>query len=108
MFDYSFALGPAVTLAGNMPAAEHVRIRLVVERGAETVFDGSTMLSAMKRPFDELISWLGRELSFPHGAILLTGAGVAPAADFNLHVQDVIHIDITGIGRLTNYVEQRE
>ncbi len=107
-FDYSCALGPAVTLAGDMPAAEHVRIRLVVERGAETVFDGATMLSAMKRPFDELISWLGRELSFPHGAILLTGAGVAPAADFNLHVQDVIHIDITGIGRLTNYVEQRE
>ena len=107
-YDYSCALGPAITLPGDMPPADHVCIRLVIERGSQTVFDRSTSLSAMKRPFDELISWLGREISFPHGAILLTGTGVVPGDDFTLAVQDVIHIDITGIGRLTNYVEQRE
>jgi 2-dehydro-3-deoxy-D-arabinonate dehydratase len=61
----------------------------------------------MKRGFDELIEWLGKETSFPHGAVLLTGTGIVPPDDFTLAVGDVVHIDISGIGRLTNRVEHR-
>ena len=50
--------------------------------------------------------WLGRENRFPEGVILLTGTGVVPPDDFALGAGDLIHIDITGIGRLTNRVEQ--
>jgi 2-dehydro-3-deoxy-D-arabinonate dehydratase len=49
-----------------------------------------------------LVSWLGRENSFPHGAVLLTGTGIVPPDEFALAGGDLIHIDITGIGRLTN------
>jgi 2-dehydro-3-deoxy-D-arabinonate dehydratase len=60
----------------------------------------------MARSFKDLISWLGRDNSFPHGVILLTGTGIVPPDDFTLHSGDVIHIDASGIGRLTNIVEQ--
>jgi 2-dehydro-3-deoxy-D-arabinonate dehydratase len=108
MYDHSCALGPAITLADSMPAADQVRIHLEIERGGKSVFDGSTTQSAMKRSLEELISWLGREITFPHGAILLTGTGVVPGDDFTLAVGDEVHIDITGIGRLTNFVDQKE
>ena len=62
----------------------------------------------MKRKPSELVPWLGRDNSFPNGAFLLTGTGIVPPDDFTLHAEDVVHIDITGIGRLTNVVEQGE
>ena len=106
-YDHACALGPAITLAEDMPPPDKVAIRLHIERGGKTAFEGSTSVSAMKRGFDELIGWLGKETSFPHGAVLLTGTGVVPPDDFTLAPGDVVHIDITGIGRLTNRVEHR-
>ncbi len=106
-YDHACALGPAITLVEDMPAPDHVAIRLQIERGGKTVFDGATKVSAMKRGFDELIQWLGKETSFPHGAVLLTGTGVVPPDDFTLVPGDIVHIDISGIGRLTNRVEHR-
>jgi 2-dehydro-3-deoxy-D-arabinonate dehydratase len=57
-------------------------------------------------PFDvkvrDLVAWLYRALDFPHGAVLLTGTGVVPDADFTLHAGDVTTIEITGIGTLSN------
>ena len=96
MYDNSCALGPVVTLAGQLPPPDKVTIRLLIERAGQNVFDGATSLASMKRPLEELISWLGREMSFPHGAVLLTGTGVVPPDDFSLAVGDVIHIDIAG------------
>jgi 2-dehydro-3-deoxy-D-arabinonate dehydratase len=106
VYDGSCALGPVVTLAEAMPPAEQVSIRLTVERGGRVAFDGSTSLTAMKRGFEDLVSWLGRDNSFPNGAVLLTGTGVVPPDDFTLVAGDAVHIDVTGIGRLSNVVEQ--
>ena len=106
-YDRACAVGPVITLAPAMPAPDETTIRLVIERGGKTAFDGSTKVSAMKRSFEELIAWLGRETSFPEGAILLTGTGVVPPDDFTLAAGDVVHIDITGVGRLTNPVATR-
>jgi 2-dehydro-3-deoxy-D-arabinonate dehydratase len=106
-YDYACAAGPVITLADAMPAPEQTSIRLVIERGGKTAFDGGTKISAMKRSFAELIQWLGKETSFPHGVVLLTGTGVVPPDDFTLAVGDIVHIDVTGIGRLTNRVDHR-
>lgn len=106
-YDRACALGPCVTLVDAMPRPEDCTIRLVIERDGKPVFDGSTKVSAMKRTFQELIEWLGRETSFPNGAILLTGTGIVPSDDFTLAVGDVVHIDIAGIGRLSNPVGMR-
>jgi 2-dehydro-3-deoxy-D-arabinonate dehydratase len=106
IYDGCCALGPVLTLADTMPKPEHITIRLVIERRGERVFQGSTNAGQMARSFNDLIQWLGRDNTFPHGVILLTGTGIVPPDDFTLEAGDVIHIDTTGIGRLTNIVEQ--
>jgi 2-dehydro-3-deoxy-D-arabinonate dehydratase len=106
IYDHSCALGPVITLREHMPPPDQVTIRLTIERRGHSVFEGRTSLTAMARPFQDLIDWLGRDNSFPHGAILLTGTGIVPPDDFTLAAEDVVHIDISGIGRLTNVVEQ--
>jgi 2-dehydro-3-deoxy-D-arabinonate dehydratase len=104
IYDQSCAIGPVITLTEAFPPLAQVTIRLLIQRKGKPVFDGSTPLSAMKRTFDDLVAWLGRENSFPAGVMLLTGTGVVPPDDFTLAVDDVIDIDITGIGRLSNFV----
>jgi 2-dehydro-3-deoxy-D-arabinonate dehydratase len=106
VYDGACALGPVITLADALPPKDQVAIRLTIERGGRVVFDGSTTLAAMKRSFEDLVSWLGRDNSFPHGAVLLTGTGVVPPDDLTLARGDAVHIDVSGIGRLSNVVEQ--
>jgi 2-dehydro-3-deoxy-D-arabinonate dehydratase len=100
----SCALGPVITLAGRLPPLEQTTIRLTISRGGAVVFDGSTTLAAMARTFEDLVSWLGRDNSFPDGVILLTGTGIVPPDTFTLAAGDVIVIDVTGIGTLRNTV----
>jgi 2-dehydro-3-deoxy-D-arabinonate dehydratase len=105
--DNCCALGPVITLADDMTPLDRVTIRLTIERNRATVFEGVTSLSSMVRPLNDLVNWLGRETSFPHGVILLTGTGIVPPDNFALAVGDHIAIEITGIGRLTNWVAHR-
>jgi 2-dehydro-3-deoxy-D-arabinonate dehydratase len=104
--DRCCALGPVITLAEAMPPLDQVSIRLTIDRGGQTAFEGSTRVSEMARTLADLIGWLGRENSFPEGVILLTGTGIVPPDEFTLASGDQVHIDITGIGRLSNRVEQ--
>ena len=99
-------LGPCITLAGAMPPADAIHIRLVIRRAGEVVFAGTTSVAKMARTFDELIQWLGRDNSFPKGAFLLTGTGIVPERDFTLQPGDWVAISIDGIGTLTNPIVQ--
>jgi 2-dehydro-3-deoxy-D-arabinonate dehydratase len=105
-YDGACALGPAVTCAGDLPLPDAVAIGLLITRDGAVVFDGATTLAAMHRSFEDLVSWLGRETSFPDGVVLLTGTGVVPPDDFTLAPGDEITIEIAGIGKLTNVVDR--
>lgn len=99
-------LGPCITLAAGMPPVDETHIRLVIRRGGEVAFAGTTSVAKMARSFDELIQWLGRDNSFPQGAFLLTGTGVVPERDFTLQPGDWVAISIDGIGTLSNPIVQ--
>ena len=43
-------------------------------------------------------------MTFPVGALLLTGTGIVPEATFTLEPGDVVRIDVEGLGMLTNPV----
>jgi 2-dehydro-3-deoxy-D-arabinonate dehydratase len=103
-YDNSCAIGPAITLAADLPPREQVNIHLTINRAGAAVFDGSTTLASMARTFEDLVSWLGRENTFPDGALLLTGTGIVPPDEFTLASGDHVVIEITGIGRLENIV----
>jgi len=100
----SCALGPAILIAGP-DAPTTFDISLFIERDGKAVYEGSTSTVQMKRSLTELISYLGRENSFPDGVILLTGTGIVPPDDFTLEVGDIVSITISGIGTLRNPVE---
>ena len=65
-------------------------------------FKDFTSISEHLTP-EELVSFLYREMSFPQGAILLTGTGIIPPDDFTLHAGDEIAITIEAITSVRSY-----
>jgi 2-dehydro-3-deoxy-D-arabinonate dehydratase len=108
VYDACCSLGPAITLAGAMPAREQIGIKMEISRSSHVVFRGETSISRMARRFEDLIEWLGRDNVFPSGVFLLTGTGIVPPDDFTLCAGDVVRITIDGIGSLVNPVVQDE
>ena len=93
VYDGSCALGSAIHIATES-ALRDVPIRLSIRRGGQRAFEGETRSSAMKRTLGELASYLGRELSFPQGAFLMTGTGIVPGDGFSLAPGDVVRIEV--------------
>ena len=107
VYDQCCALGPVIAMADDdMPALPEVTIHLTIERQGARVFEGATTLAAMARSFTDLVAWLGRDNSFPDGAVLLTGTGIVPPDSFALSPGDLVTIEVSGIGRLQNLVKQ--
>lgn len=106
MYDQCCGLGPWITLVDAMPPRESITITLDIQRQGSSVFGGETSVAQMARGFEELVSWLGRDNSFPSGAFLLTGTGIVPDSDFTLQPGDMVHITISGIGTLSNHIVQ--
>lgn len=99
----SCAVGPGVRLA-TADQLRDLAIRLTILRNNETVFQGETRSSQMKRSLEELAECLTREMDFPHGVFLLTGTGIVPPEDFSMLAGDVVRIEIDSL-TLENYVE---
>jgi 2-dehydro-3-deoxy-D-arabinonate dehydratase len=104
IYNGSCSVGPVITLANSMPPLPQVEIRLEINRGGKRAFEGSTSFAQFNRSPEELVGWLGKEIDFPEGAMLLTGTGIVPPDDFTLASGDEIRISISGIGTLTNRV----
>jgi 2-dehydro-3-deoxy-D-arabinonate dehydratase len=51
----------------------------------------------MRRPLEELAGYLGKELSLPNGAFLMTGTGIVPPEDFTLTPGDRVEISVGGL-----------
>lgn len=103
VWDGSAALGPGL-LVQETPLPRETRIALEIRRDGARVAGGETTLAQLKRSAQELIGYLTRECSFPHGVFLLTGTGIVPPDDFSLRAGDAIHIRIDPIGELVNRV----
>jgi 2-dehydro-3-deoxy-D-arabinonate dehydratase len=103
VYNQSCALGPGILVkGGSLTAGTQISMRIL--RASQTVFEGTTALSEMKRTPEELIEYLYRECSFPNGCFLMTGTGIVPPPDFSLQSGDEIEIAIEGIGCLINPV----
>jgi 2-dehydro-3-deoxy-D-arabinonate dehydratase len=103
VYDGSCALGPCVLLA-DTPLPKSTTIAVTITRKGGVIFTGSTSIAEIKREFNELVSYLFRDNTFPTGAYLMTGTGVVPEDDFTLEHGDVVTIVIEGIGTLSNTV----
>jgi len=103
-YDGCAALGPCVYVT-DQPLDASTTISLEINRDSKKVFEGSIAISQIKRTFEELVSFVYRESSFPHGCFIMTGTGIVPGSDFTLKSGDQIKISIDHIGELVNTVQ---
>jgi 2-dehydro-3-deoxy-D-arabinonate dehydratase len=104
IYTRSCALGPVCTIGVSESEVRTWTVALEVERQGQIAFSGQTAVDQIKRSFAELVEYLFRSQSFPHGVVLLTGTGIVPPEDFTLQPGDCIRITISGIGTLENPV----
>ncbi len=104
MYTASCAVGPGIALRATDDWPD-VQIHMRIERAGEQVFSGSIHTDSIRRRIPELGDFLGRNYNVPQGAVLLTGAGIVPPAEFTLAADDVVVIGIDGIGELMNVVQ---
>ena len=95
VYDGSCALGPGIVVGddalGNL---KDLSVQLTLTRGGQAAFQGETRTSRIKRPLEELVSYLTEELTFPGGVFLMTGTGIVPPHEFSLAPGDVVTITI--------------
>ncbi|MFN8495242.1 MAG: fumarylacetoacetate hydrolase family protein [Caldilineaceae bacterium] len=91
----SCAVGPGIQIA-EADTMTNLAIQLQIVRDGASAFTGETATSNMKRPLQELVTYLCRELDFPHGVFLMTGTGIVPPDSFTLAEGDVIRVTIAG------------
>jgi len=103
VYDRSAALGPCLWVT-DVPLPATTEIAISILRAGQTVFNGATQISQIKRTFPELAEYLFRDNAFPQGCYLMTGTGVVPPDDFTLRSGDEIRITIEPIGTLINPV----
>ncbi|WP_339656710.1 fumarylacetoacetate hydrolase family protein [uncultured Maribacter sp.] len=102
-YDGCAALGPCVLLT-NESLPTDTKISLTINRGGKNVFDKNIGIDQIKRKLEDIVEYLYRECTFPHGSLLMTGTGIIPSSDFTLEIDDEVIISIDGIGSLVNKV----
>lgn len=91
VYNGSCALGPGIEIA-TPDTLRDIPIRIEIARNGATVYTGEASTSQMKRAFEELATYLYRELDFPHGAFLMTGTCLVPPDSFTLMPGDEVTI----------------
>jgi 2-dehydro-3-deoxy-D-arabinonate dehydratase len=104
IYHRSCAIGPCIVVGSTEQEARTWTITLRIYRSDRIIFEGQTRVNQIKRSFEELVSYLYRSQTFPHGAVLLTGTGIVPEDNFTLQPEDRIRIEVSGIGVLENPV----
>ena len=104
IYDGGCSLGPGIVLGGP-DSMRDLPIRMRILRDGKPAFEGEISTSEMKRPLEELAEYLGKELSFPAGAFLMTGTSLVPPDDFNLSPGDLVEISVGDL-TLTNDVSE--
>lgn len=103
VYERSAALGPCLYIS-ETPIPPETEIKLIIYRGNQSMYEGSTPISRIKRSLTELTEYLYRACDFSTGCFLMTGTCLVPPNDFTLQQGDVVIINIDGIGTLRNTV----
>jgi 2-dehydro-3-deoxy-D-arabinonate dehydratase len=102
-YDRAASLGPGIYVT-ETPLSPSTQIEMSIHREGRLMFQGNVTIDQIVRKFEDLVSFLFRECSFPRGVFLMTGTGIVPGNDFTLQKGDDIQITIQPIGTLINKV----
>jgi 2-dehydro-3-deoxy-D-arabinonate dehydratase len=104
VYEGACVLGPWIVPAADVEPPFDISLR--IQRGDEVAFEAETSTSKMRRSFDELAQWLFAGMTFPQGAVLLTGTGIVPGDDETLRAGDVVTITVDGLGALSHGISE--
>src|SRR5450755_1095852 len=102
-YDGSAAIGPCIFISAT-PISPETKISMLIKRNGLSMYEDEVTINKMKRSHSELVEFLFRECSFPHGCLLMTGTCLVPGNDFTLQSGDEITIRIDHIGELQHFV----
>jgi 2-dehydro-3-deoxy-D-arabinonate dehydratase len=100
----SCAVGPGIRPAWDIDDPYALCIRMVIERGGATIWEGSASTSELRRDLDDLAGYLFREEIFPDGVVLATGTSLVPELPFTLLPGDTVTIEVEQVGILQSRV----
>jgi 2-dehydro-3-deoxy-D-arabinonate dehydratase len=92
IYDNSCALGPGIVLLED--GLNHLAITLAIIRAGELIFSGESRSDSMKRRPEELAVYLGKEITFPEGVLLMTGTGIVPPNELTLEPGDTVRVSV--------------
>ena len=104
--DTTLPLGPGMVPAWLVPDVQNLRIRTWVN--SELKQDGNT--ANMVLDVSQLIADASSLVTLEPGDVILTGtpAGVGASSGTFLHPGDLVEVEITGVGRISNRIQQRQ
>jgi len=100
-FTGSCALSSEIVPWGELDHPDDLTISLDIQRSGSTWFEGSASTSAMKRSYQELVTWLFSAMEFPDGVVLSTGACIVPELGQSLIEGDEVTVRVDQLGSLT-------
>ena len=106
VYNQCCGIGPWISLADSFPQRDSLGIHLTIRRRGEIVFQGTTNVERLVRSLENLVDRLGRDNSFPCGAVWFTGTGIVPDASFTLRPNDIVDTTVDGVGTLSNPIVQ--
>jgi 2-dehydro-3-deoxy-D-arabinonate dehydratase len=98
----SCALAARIRPWWEIPTPTELGIRMRISRAGQVVFSGETSTARLHRTFEDLVSWLYREIDLPAGAVLATGTGIVPPLDEGVRPGDLVEIEIDEVGSLSH------
>src|SRR6185312_1081863 len=96
------ALGPVIVTSDELQDPYSLTLTCRIERGAKTIFEGSTSTSRMNRKIEDIVAYLRRCNSIPGGTVLCTGTGIIVEESAALEPGDCVTIECAAIGTLSN------
>ncbi|MGC4053674.1 MAG: fumarylacetoacetate hydrolase family protein [Paludibaculum sp.] len=96
------SLGPWFVTPDELKDPYSLDMRCTIQRGDQTLFDGSTSTSKLGRKIETLVEYLLKANAVPASSVVLTGTGIIVTQEAALAPGDVVTITSPSIGVLVN------
>ena len=104
IFNNSCSLGPVLAMKSVLHNPYDLNMKCKITRFGKIIYSDNSNTSRLKRTFEELVKFLARDNRIIPGTVLLTGTSIVPPDYFSLEVDDIVEIEIEGLGKLVNKV----
>lgn len=96
------SLGPWFVTPDELKDPYSLDMRCTIQRGEQTLFDGSTSTSKLGRKIETLVEYLLKANAVPASSVVLTGTGIIVTQEAALAPGDVVTITSPSVGVLVN------